>query len=268
MHGTVNDSSLDIYFYFHFELIIFNQNIMNLPDISVIWLTSLFWHTKGHNFLLSADTLKNVPMCFSIQLQFMGSKFLFLVPNILKNIFFNVSPKKKMRTVLKRYGGLIFTNPKSCQFAACLYSSHIWTTLLQLLLQKLSPSLFIGYYQLFLKIKTENDCKWLSQDGCACVFLVTLTKWTHVTQITNKLVCVLIQGREVWIAFFWCGFSHHTVISTFCGCLNAFENESNLVGCVFIYLWKSQKWTSSKHVTPVFTVVHLTETPTKSYFPV
>ncbi len=41
---------------------------------------------------------------------------------------------------------------------------------------------------------TVNDSSRL--DG-ACVLWVTLTKLTHVTQITNKLVCVLIQGREV-----------------------------------------------------------------------
>lgn len=134
--------------------------------------------------------------------------FYFWFPTFFKICSLMFHQRKKMHTVLKRYGGWIFIFEGTIPKTVNLLLICIVVISVQLCCSIESLLLFIGYCQLFLKIRTENDCKWLFQDGW-CVLWVRLTKWTHVTQITNKLVCVLIQGREVWIACFG-AVSHNT----------------------------------------------------------
>lgn len=66
-------------------------------------------------------------------------------------------------------------------------------------------------------------------------------------------------------SLFWCGFSQHI---TQWSRIRSVDNLLWLFECFWEWKqsgWMSQKWTCSKHFTPVFTVVHLwTETPTQS----
>lgn len=109
-----------------------------------------------------------------------GLQFLFLVPNILQNMFFNVPPKEKNAYSFETIWGWIWIFEELTQNNLLLICIVVISV--QLCCNIKSLLLFIGYYQLYLKIRTENYCKRLFQDEW-CVLWVILTKLTMLHRL-------------------------------------------------------------------------------------